>query len=80
MDDDRSSARERLAAEMQRVYRIPFESFERYSPHGSPDEIADFLAPYVEAGCRSFNVMVVSPSSERGIDATAEVKERLTAC
>ena len=62
---------------MQSVYHIPFESFERYSPYGSPAEIAEFLAPYVEVGCRSFNVMVVSESSERGIDAVAEVKQRL---
>ncbi len=78
VDDDRNSARDRLAAEMKRVYRISFDHFERYSPYGSPDEIAEFLAPYAEAGCGSFNVMVVSPSSERGIDAVAEVKERLT--
>jgi len=79
VDDDRSRARERLAGEMQRVYRIPFEPFEKYSPSGSPAEIADFLAPYVEAGCRSFNVMMVSESSERGIDAVAEIKRRLAA-
>jgi alkanesulfonate monooxygenase SsuD/methylene tetrahydromethanopterin reductase-like flavin-dependent oxidoreductase (luciferase family) len=78
-DDDRSRARERLAAEMKRVYRIPFESFEKYSPYGSPAEIAEFLAPYAEAGCQSFNVMMVSESSERGIDAVAEIKQRLVA-
>ena len=78
VDDDRTHARERLAAEMKRLYRVPFEPFEKYSPYGSPGEIADFLAPYAEAGCRSFNVMVVSPSSEHGIDAVAEVKERLS--
>jgi alkanesulfonate monooxygenase SsuD/methylene tetrahydromethanopterin reductase-like flavin-dependent oxidoreductase (luciferase family) len=76
-DDDRVRARERLAAEMKRVYRIPFERFERYSPSGSPAEIAEFLAPYAEAGCQSFNVMMVSESTEHGIDAVAEIKQRL---
>jgi hypothetical protein len=39
--------------------------------------VADFLAPYAEAGCRSFNVMVVAGSTEAGIDAVAEIKDRL---
>ena len=77
VDDDRSAARDRLAATMERMYQVSFDRFERYSPYGSPDEIAEFLAPYAEAGCGTFNVMVVSSSSERGIDAVAEVKERL---
>jgi len=78
VDDDRARARERLAARMQSMYRIPFERFEKYSPSGAPAEIAEFIAPYVEAGCTSFNVMCVAPSSERAVDAVAELKERLT--
>jgi hypothetical protein len=61
------------------MYRIPFERFERYSPYGGAAEIADALAPYVEAGCRHFNVMPVADSTERGIDAIAELRERLLA-
>jgi alkanesulfonate monooxygenase SsuD/methylene tetrahydromethanopterin reductase-like flavin-dependent oxidoreductase (luciferase family) len=77
VDDARARARERLAASMQSMYRIPFERFEKYSPYGGAKEIAEFLAPYVEAGCGSFNVMAVAPSSERAIDTMAEVKELL---
>ena len=76
-DSDRSRARERLAARMESMYRIPFERFEKYSPCGSPEEIADFLAPYAEAGARNFNVMVVAPSSEQSVDCGAEIKTRL---
>jgi alkanesulfonate monooxygenase SsuD/methylene tetrahydromethanopterin reductase-like flavin-dependent oxidoreductase (luciferase family) len=79
VDGDRRRARERLAESMQGMYRIPFERFERYSPYGTPAEIADFLAPYVESGCTSFNVMAVSESSERSIDAVADIKQRLCA-
>jgi alkanesulfonate monooxygenase SsuD/methylene tetrahydromethanopterin reductase-like flavin-dependent oxidoreductase (luciferase family) len=79
VDDDRQRARERLAEAMQGMYRMPFERFERYSPCGTPAEIADCFAPYVEAGCTTFNVMSVSASSERSIDAVAEIKERLRA-
>ncbi len=61
------------------MYQIPFERFEKYSPFGSASEIADFLAPYVEAGCRHFNVMAVSENSESAIEGVAEIRERLLA-
>ena len=77
LDSDRSRARARLASAMQGMYQIPFERFERYSPYGGPREIADFLAPYREAGCRLFNVMPVAESSEAGIDAICEIKQLL---
>ena len=64
---------------MEDFYRTPFERFERYSPYGSASEIADFLRPYAEAGCRVFNVMPVAASAEAGIDAVAEIRERLLA-
>jgi len=79
LDDDRAKARERLARRMQAMYRIPFERFEKYSPFGSPEEIGDFLAGYVEAGCRDFNVMAVAESSERAVDGVAAIRERLEA-
>lgn len=77
IDEDRVRARERLAQGMESVYRIPFAPFERYSPSGSPAEIADFLAPYAEAGCRFFNLMPVASSVEAGIDGVAEIREQL---
>ncbi|TFG94863.1 MAG: LLM class flavin-dependent oxidoreductase, partial [Myxococcales bacterium] len=76
-DTDSGRARERLAAAMQSIYRIPFERFEKYSPSGDPARIAEFLSPYVEAGCTSFNVMAVAESTEAAIDAVAELKRRL---
>jgi len=79
INEDRDRARERLAAAMTAIYRMPYERFEKYSPYGSPGEIADFLAPYVDAGCREFNLMAVAESSEAGIDAVAEIRRRLAA-
>jgi alkanesulfonate monooxygenase SsuD/methylene tetrahydromethanopterin reductase-like flavin-dependent oxidoreductase (luciferase family) len=77
IDAEPARARERLAARMQSMYRLPFERFEKYCPCGAPAELAEFLRPYVEAGCTSFNVMAVADSCERAIDAVAELKERL---
>lgn len=77
LDENRPRARARLAKAMQDMYRIPYERFERYSPVGTAAEIADFLARYLEAGCRHFNVMGVASSTEATIDGLAEIRERL---
>ena len=77
LDETADAARARLAGRMEAMYRTPFERFERYSPFGSPAAIAEALAPYVEAGCRSFNIMPVAASTEASIDGIAEIAERL---
>jgi alkanesulfonate monooxygenase SsuD/methylene tetrahydromethanopterin reductase-like flavin-dependent oxidoreductase (luciferase family) len=77
LSDDRALARTRLAEAMQRMYKTPFERFERYSPFGTAKEIADGLAPYVAAGCRHFNIMPIADSAEASIDGVAEIRERL---
>jgi alkanesulfonate monooxygenase SsuD/methylene tetrahydromethanopterin reductase-like flavin-dependent oxidoreductase (luciferase family) len=77
VDADRARARTRLARAMEAMYQTPFERFERYSPYGTPEEISGFLAPYAAAGCSFFNLMPLAASPEEGIDAVAEVRERL---
>jgi alkanesulfonate monooxygenase SsuD/methylene tetrahydromethanopterin reductase-like flavin-dependent oxidoreductase (luciferase family) len=79
LDDDRSRARTRLSAAMEKMYQTPFERFERYSPFGGPEEVADALAPYIESGCKHFNVMPIAASTEEAIDGIAEIRERLSA-
>ena len=79
LDSDRATARERLAATMHQMYRIPFEPFEKYSPYGSVEAVAEALLPYVDAGCRDFNVMAVAASTEAAIDGVAEIRERMLA-
>ena len=78
VDDDRDAARARLAKGMERFYQTPFEAFEKYSPWGTAVEIADFLLPYREAGCRLFNIMPLARGDTAGLDAVAEIRERLT--
>jgi alkanesulfonate monooxygenase SsuD/methylene tetrahydromethanopterin reductase-like flavin-dependent oxidoreductase (luciferase family) len=77
-DRDEDRGRARLAKAMQQMYQIPYERFEKYSPYGSVEKIADFLAPYIDAGCRLFNVMPVAETTEAGIDAVCELKHRLS--
>lgn len=74
---DREDARSRVAPVMEGFYRLPFEQFERHVPCGTPSEVADFVAPYIEAGCRSLNFVAYSGSTEAAIDAVAEVRQIL---
>ncbi len=75
--NDRDHARARLARGMEDFYRIPYERFEKYSPYGTAAEVAEFLAPYRDAGCRLFNIMPIAESEEAGIDAVGEIARLL---
>jgi probable F420-dependent oxidoreductase len=78
LDGDRAAAKERLARRMEGVYKIPFERFERYSPSGTPEEIAEYIAPYLEAGCSHLNLLAIQSSPEETVDAGIAVKEAVS--
>ncbi|MEE3173713.1 MAG: LLM class flavin-dependent oxidoreductase [Pseudomonadota bacterium] len=62
---------------MERFYHIPFEKFERYTPSGTPAEVAEQLAPYVKAGCRLFNLKICAEHPEEEVALGAEVIKHL---
>lgn len=72
--DSRAQAREYVAREMEAIYHIPFERFEKYSPYGSPEEVAAFLSRYIDQGARVFNIKPCAGSEAEGIAAVAEVR------
>ena len=74
----RELAREPLATQMQRFYQMPFEAFERYSPYGTPEDVAEFLSPYIEAGCSAFNVIPCARDQETAVSAVGELRRLLT--
>jgi probable F420-dependent oxidoreductase len=76
VDDDHDVARAKVAASMEAFYRIPFEQFERYTPYGSPAQIAEFIAPYVEAGCAYVN-LVVADDPDAVLDRTLAIQDAL---
>jgi hypothetical protein len=61
---------------MQAFYQLPFEAFEKYTPYGSPEEIAEFLAPYVEAGCEWLN-FVVADAPDAVLERAVAVRDAL---
>lgn len=76
---DRPSARRRLAAEMESLYGVPFEKFERYCPFGSAEDVAEALRPYLAAGCRSVNLIATAESSGSAVAGAVAVRELLRA-
>ncbi len=73
-----AEGRSHVAETMERFYRMSFEPFERYTPCGTPADIADFLKPYVEAGASILNLTPCGPDRDTEIDTVAEVKQLLT--
>jgi alkanesulfonate monooxygenase SsuD/methylene tetrahydromethanopterin reductase-like flavin-dependent oxidoreductase (luciferase family) len=73
----REAARAPLAAGMARFYQMPFDPFEKYSPYGRPEDVAEFLAPYAEAGCSVFNVIACADDHETAVAGVADVRELL---
>jgi alkanesulfonate monooxygenase SsuD/methylene tetrahydromethanopterin reductase-like flavin-dependent oxidoreductase (luciferase family) len=75
--DTREAARVLLADGMQTFYQMPFEPFERYSPYGTPAEVAEFIRPYIEAGCSAVNVIPCAENAETAIEAVGELRRLL---
>jgi alkanesulfonate monooxygenase SsuD/methylene tetrahydromethanopterin reductase-like flavin-dependent oxidoreductase (luciferase family) len=73
------AAREQVATQMQNFYQMPFEPFERYSPYGTPEDVAEFLRPYIDAGCSAFNVIPCAPDDDIAIAAVGELRTLLAA-
>jgi len=70
-------ARRRLAVTMEQFYGLPFASFERYCPVGRPEHVAEALAPYIEAGCQTFNLIPIAASVDEAVDGVLQVKRAL---
>jgi alkanesulfonate monooxygenase SsuD/methylene tetrahydromethanopterin reductase-like flavin-dependent oxidoreductase (luciferase family) len=75
----RTAARGPLAAEIEALYQLPFERFVRYCPYGTPEEVAESLADYVDAGCPSFSLISCAATFDEAIESTAEVRRLLHA-
>jgi alkanesulfonate monooxygenase SsuD/methylene tetrahydromethanopterin reductase-like flavin-dependent oxidoreductase (luciferase family) len=77
LGDDRKRATRALSDAMQSVYQIGPEVFERWSPAGRPDEIAEFVAPYFEAGATTVSLIARGRDLAQTIESVAEVRRLL---
>ena len=76
VDADKAAAKAKVGGSMHAFYQVPFERFEKWTPYGSPEEIAEFLAPYVEAGCEWMN-FVVADASDAVLERAIAVRDAL---
>jgi len=74
---DAARARTRLGERMSALYNLPPEKFQHISAAGTPDDVADFVASYVEAGACTITLIPVADSAEEAIALSGEVRTRL---
>ncbi len=75
--DSVEAGRAHVAGEMEAFYRIPFDGFAKYTPVGTAEDIAEFLAPYVESGAAVLNLTPCGPDRDTEIATIAAVKRML---
>jgi alkanesulfonate monooxygenase SsuD/methylene tetrahydromethanopterin reductase-like flavin-dependent oxidoreductase (luciferase family) len=76
---DRDRARSHVAPVMEGFYRVPFDKFERYIPHGTVDDVAEFVAPFISAGATTVNIIPFAEDVDTAIGAVADVVKLLRA-
>lgn len=74
-DGDR--ARARLGERMSKLYNMPAEKFQHITAAGTPEDVAGFLAAYIEAGARTITLVPVADSIRDGIELVGEVRRLL---
>ncbi len=72
-----AEGRRYVAETMERFYRMSFEPFERYTPCGAAEDVAEFLQPYVDAGATTLSLTPCGPDRATEIESAAEVKRLL---
>jgi alkanesulfonate monooxygenase SsuD/methylene tetrahydromethanopterin reductase-like flavin-dependent oxidoreductase (luciferase family) len=77
LDADPGRARAELGERMQSLYRLPPEKFQHITAAGTPEQVAERLSTYIEAGATSITIVPAAQSVEAGIEAVAEVRRLL---
>lgn len=70
-------ARQALGERMSALYNLPPEKFQHISAAGTPDDVAEFIAPYVEGGARTLTLIPVAESPQAAIELSGGVRQRL---
>lgn len=64
---DEKRAKAAVSSGMEGFYKIPFSAFERYTPVGTPRQIADQLLEYKHVGAELFNLKVCAHDPEEEV-------------
>lgn len=66
-----------VAPVMEAVYQTSFDAFARYTPTGTPAQVAEYLQPYVDAGCSTFNLIAHGGNPDELAASVGEVRRLL---
>lgn len=77
LDEDATTARERLGHEMEALYQLPPEKFGHLTAAGTPEQVAEYLAPYVEGGATTVSIVPVAGDAAEGVAMAGEVRSLL---
>ncbi|MDX6249766.1 MAG: hypothetical protein QOF10_3126, partial [Kribbellaceae bacterium] len=72
-------AGELLGRQLESLYNLPAAKFQHVTAAGAPEQVAERLAPYLEAGARHITIVPVAESPHEAIEAVAEVRRLLLA-
>lgn len=75
--EDAEVGRRMVAPVMEAVYQRSFDAFARYTPTGTPEQVAEYLQPYVDAGCRTFNLIAHGGNADELAASVGEVRRLL---
>lgn len=78
-DHDGVPGARRVAEVMEPFYGMSFDRFARYTPVGTPDDIAAAIAPYIDAGCISATIVAGGLPADVAVELTGQVRDRLRA-
>ena len=76
---DPDAGRRHVATRMSEFYKLDFEPFARYTPVGNAEQIAEFLAPYVEAGAATLSLTPCGAGPDEELETIARVRSMLGA-
>lgn len=79
LGDGAGRARESLGTSMSKLYNLPSEKFQHVTAAGRPEDVAEFLSAYVEAGARTITLVPVAADVHAAIELCGEVRRLLTA-
>jgi alkanesulfonate monooxygenase SsuD/methylene tetrahydromethanopterin reductase-like flavin-dependent oxidoreductase (luciferase family) len=74
---DPDKARAELGARMSKLYNLPAEKFQHITAAGRPEDVAEFLTPYVDAGARTITLVPVADDIRTGVELSGEVRRLL---
>lgn len=77
VDSNEARAREQATAYIHGQYGMEFDRVERWTPYGSVERVAEYLAGQIEAGVDEFVLMPLSGDSLAQYERCAEVRELL---